>query len=399
MVASKANRSYFEAFLQDSKDIESVRKVIESLKLGHSEVRQGGIEEAIEKYKEKKSPQYLIIDISNSELPVSDLNRLSEVCDPDMKLIAVGLKNDVGLYRDLKRLGVHEYLIRPLFQQILERAIKSMLFGEDTKESRGKVGKCIACIGTRGGVGSTFISTNTVSILAEERARRTVLLDLDLYFGTVSLYFNMKTNLGLTEALENPERIDKVFLERLLMPVNERLSVLSSEKALSDDLDFKLEGLDDLLEYLTSHFHYVFVDLPHSITSLTRTILEKSDMLFLTSDPTLAGLRDTGRLFRLYNSDKGGRRVIFILNKVGENPKFEVNVDNFQKALNHKVDHGIPYYPEIAMEMINKGKTLENESNPLADSLRTLVDDVLGVRGPPKEKTGLEKFLKKLKLN
>ena len=110
-----------------------------------------------------------------------------------------------------------------------------MVFGsEGEKISQAKSGKIITLLGARGGVGTSYIANTLASIMAIERSRRVILVDLDIHFGTTALYFNLRSNDGLNTALEDPERIDQLFLERLFNSVNERLYVLSSEIPLDD---------------------------------------------------------------------------------------------------------------------------------------------------------------------
>ncbi len=293
MPVSKADSLQFMAFLEDEGDLEAVREAVKGITLQTSEVLRGGIKEAIEVFSHQRSPQYLLVDISLSDLPVSDLSRLSDVCEPGVSVIAVGTRNDVGLYRDLMKVGILEYLVRPLFPDILGRALKNMIMGEDKgKKSNPKLGKIIAVAGARGGVGSTFLATNFAAILATEKSRRIVLVDLDTYYGTVALYLDLKSNFGLRSALEDPDRLDQLFLERLLNPVNERLFVLSSEDALEESLTYSGEGLEKLLNALSKLFHYVIVDLPHFSNELTQTVVENAHIMMAVTDLSLAGLRD-----------------------------------------------------------------------------------------------------------
>ena len=96
MADSSAETIQLIAFLEDKKDIEVIRSVFKENNIKNTEIINGGVKEAIEYFSLQRSPQYLIIDISKSDLPVSDLSRLSELCEPGISLIAVGKKNDVG---------------------------------------------------------------------------------------------------------------------------------------------------------------------------------------------------------------------------------------------------------------------------------------------------------------
>ena len=138
------------AILEDQGDIDIVKKVLKGIDIESGEVLQGGIREAIKYFGQNRSPEYLIIDISKSDLPISDLLKLSEICEPGVNVLAIGNRNDVVLYRDLIKLGIHDYLIKPLFADIVSRSLKNMVFGsEGEKISQAKSGKIITLLGAR----------------------------------------------------------------------------------------------------------------------------------------------------------------------------------------------------------------------------------------------------------
>lgn len=398
MATSKPQAIQLIAFLEHEEDGELLQKVLVGEDIKAFEIIKGGVREAIEYFSHHRSSHYLIIDISESELPVSDLNRLAEVCEPGINVIAVGSRNDVGLYRDLMKLGIFEYVVKPLFPEIVGRATRHMIYGEEKgKKGEAKKGKVIAVAGSRGGVGSTFLAVNIAALLSVEKSRRVVVVDLDFQFGTVSLYSNVKTNFGLRNALEDPERLDPVFLERLLASVNERFSVLSTEEPLEEPISFKVEGVERLLNYLAKLFHYVIVDLPHIANDFTRGVISEAHFMLLVTDSSLAGLRDTGRLIRSFGKEEIDHRLILIMNKFVKDEKESLTLSSFEETLKRKIDHVVPYDALLLRSLINQGKTIVEVEGVFAHSLREIVDDIQGVSRSTKEVRGLEKFLNWIK--
>lgn len=386
-------QNFFVAFIENPSDIEVLQNVTKQLNLRNYEVIQGGVKDAIVLYQEKKSPNFLIVDISKSDLPISDIARLLEVCSPNVNIIVTGLKNEVSIYRDLTKLGIYEYLLSPLFPDILEPTLQAMLTGKSKEEVlTTKTGKIIACMGSRGGAGTTFIVSNLAEMLANEKLRRVLLIDLDPYFGTLSLNFDLKTTVRLKEAFENPGRIDQVFIERLLTTINERLFILSSEEPLETKVEYNIEALEEILKFVTKQFHYVIIDLPHVFNDLMSTMIKKSNLFLLITEPTVAGLRDTGRLMNFVQREAPSHRCITILNKNGQCLKGSIKVSEFENTLKTKIDHIIPYDGELVMESLNQGKTMVNQQNPVALSLRNIMFDILGMR-KVQEKTGWFKTL------
>ncbi|MDI9638320.1 AAA family ATPase [Kamptonema cortianum] len=384
------------AFIEDQEASDAIKEGLKEINLENSEFFQGGVKEAIEFFSHNRSPEYLIIDISKSDLPISDLSKLSEVCEPGVNVLAIGIRDDIGLYRDLMKLGIMEYLVKPLFAEIISRALKSMIFGEEgDKASKIKLGKIITLQGARGGVGTSFLTTNLAAILANERSRRVIVVDMDIHFGTVALYFNLKSNDGLNTALEDPERVDQLFLERLFIAVNERLNILTSEVPINETKNYSQDSIKQLLSYLSKLFHYVIVDIPHNFDEAAGFILQRSNIHILVTETSLAGLRDSGRIIRYLGEDQLNYRLILVLNKFIKEGEGKLSPEDFENTLKRKVDHLIPYEASINNELINAGKTVLEIDTPLKRPIQEIANNIQGIKDEEKATHSIWNFFKR----
>ena len=93
-----------------------------------------------------------------------------------------------------------------------------------------------AVIGVRGGVGASTLATSLAWLLGDKGGRSTALLDLDVHFGTGALALDLEPGRGLTDAIENPSRIDGLFIERAMVRANDKLCVLSAEAPINQPL-------------------------------------------------------------------------------------------------------------------------------------------------------------------
>src|SRR6516225_10210439 len=228
---------------------------------GRNQIVRGGIAKAIEYLSEQRSPHLLLVDISGVDLPLSQIHILADVCEPGTSVIAIGDRNDVGLYRDLQEAGVNNYIIKPLTRELLTKALAPKTnSGELGRAAALKQGKMVSFIGARGGVGTTTIAANLAWHLANRQSRRVALVDLDLQHGDCALLFNVATTPGLRDALANPLRLDPLLLDRIMTQHGERLFLLGGEEPIHDNLQFAATAIDTLFSVLRSQFHYVVVD-------------------------------------------------------------------------------------------------------------------------------------------
>ena len=224
------------------KDTEGVlRQSLNGLGIQAPYFGSGGIAGAIAELANRNSPRLLIVDIAGTKDSVASIRELSQVCEPGTGVIVIGQDNDIILYRDLKNIGIAEYFFKPLVSNLVTRACNAILAG--TSEDRGaRTGKLVHVLGVRGGSGSTTIATRLAWHLAQVRKRRAIFVDFDLIAGDAALQFDVVAQHALCEALEHPERVDDLFLERAVSHVTERLDLLASIEPLDSVISYT-EGL------------------------------------------------------------------------------------------------------------------------------------------------------------
>ena len=171
--------------------------------------------------------------------------------------------------------------------------------------------------GTRGGAGASTIAANLAWFLSQSSRRHTVLLDADLQMGTAAMMLATKSGTGLRSALEQPSRIDELFIERTAISVADRLHVVAGEESLDNHIDYASEGTERLAGFLRRRFNFVLADVPIRDYVFSRDLLKLAHQRVLITLPTLAGVRDTLRLLALPAGPAQARRAVVVLNRVG----------------------------------------------------------------------------------
>ncbi len=365
------------AFLNDAESEHACRQCLAELNLTAAEVRRGSVDDAIAHLAANRSPNTLIVDISGAELPLSAINRLAEVCEPNVELIAVGDRNDVALYRDLTHAGVTDYLVKPVPLPILRSTLTS---GSRVPTDRGskKQGKLIVVAGARGGVGTSTLAANISWILSHRSSRRVALLDLDLYNGDCALLLGAEPTTGLRDALETPDRVDSLFVERTMTRCGDNLFVMNSETRLDATLDFNPEAIDPLLNILRAQFHYVVVDLPRSLQRIHHRVIAPANVRIIVADLTLRALRDTVRLLSHFGPDSETARSIVVINRRGEHAGAEIPLEEFSKTARNTPRHIIPFDPKAMINAANMGKPVAGSRGRVSGALAALAADIGG---------------------
>ncbi len=96
---------------------------------------------------------------------------------------------------------------------------------------------------------------------------------MDLPFGTANINFDQDPAQGMAEAVFSPERIDDVYLDRLLAQCAEKLSLLAAPSTLDRTYDFDADAFAQIIETAQRSAPTVVLDLPHGWNGWTRTTL------------------------------------------------------------------------------------------------------------------------------
>jgi pilus assembly protein CpaE len=329
----------FAAFVAEDQ-IAALRTAAEEIGLAEIRIVAGRIADAVTDLARRPTPDHLVVDLSDSGDAIAAIGALSEVCDAGTKVLAIGDVNDVGLYRSLIRHGVQDYLVKPVSAEVLRAALD--VDGRRAGEPENETGKLVAVVGTRGGVGATAVASNLAWVLANEQNMRVALVDLDLFFGSCALTLDLEMGRGFREAMENPARIDSLFIERSMVRESDRLYVLSTEESLDAPFAFDTAAIDRLLEHLRRDFQCVVIDFPRFALRRQTHVLTQPASAVLISDASLAGMRDTMRLNGMLKAALPAENISVCLNRVGLAGASELSRSDFEKGAQVKVSHSIP---------------------------------------------------------
>jgi len=374
-------------FTRDRTVEDVLRGCLENL-VPTAEFIKGTVEMAVEQLAQRASPRLLFVDVSGSPEPVARINELAQVCEPGTGVIVLGDTNDIRLYRDLRNAGVVEYFFKPLVGSLITQAVNSALTGF-VEQPSSRTSKFVFVIGVRGGVGATTLATSAAWHLAEELQRRVLLLDLDLYAGDAALQLDAVPTHALYEALERTERVDDLFLERALIPVSPRLSLLASLEPIDGSVIPSEASVLSLLEKLMSRYRYVFVDIPAGMVHSVPQMLQLPSICLLVSGATLVSARDVMRWRAILGPNTPERKTLHILNRTGSHgslPDAE-----FLRVVGEPPDITIPYdraigiASKLGMKELEKCASLQRGLAPLyamiagepARGQRSMIDRLL----------------------
>jgi len=357
-----AQREPFTAYVCDETTAEALRPVASELGWAVEKIHKGGLRNAIQSLSVSASPQILFVDLAESGDPLNDINALAEVCEPGTVVIAAGQVNDVRLYRDLVSSGIQDYLLKPLHADMLREAFghaQALLNAPKHVEISTDRPHCsVAVIGTRGGVGASTVATSLAWLLADKEKRATALLDLDVHFGTGALSLDLEPGRGLTDAIDNPSRIDGLFIERAMVKASEKLSVLSAEAPINAPLVTDGSAFYQLQEEMRAAFECTVVDLPRAMLIQHPQLVSDVQLAVIVTELTLASARDTIRILSWMKTNAPQTELFVLANKMHAGGQLEISRKDFEGSIERKIDYLVPFDQKLAAQAAKLGKPI-----------------------------------------
>jgi pilus assembly protein CpaE len=355
----------------------------------HVKIQMGGIAAATEAYNNSPTPNVILIETdARADAILGGLDKLAEVCDAGTRVIVMGRVNDVTLYRELTRRGVSEYLMTPVGPLDVVRAISGLFSAPDAKP----VGRIVAVVGAKGGVGASTVAHNIAWAIGRDLALDSVVADLDLAFGTAGLDYNQDPPQGIADAAFSPDRVDTAFVDRLLSKCTDHLSLLAAPATLERVYDFGAEAFDSILDSLRASIPCVVLDVPHQWLGWTRRLLISADDILVVAGPDLGNLRNAKNLVDLLRTSRpNDHRPHYCLNQVGVPKRPEITPADFAKALESDPLAVIPFEPQLFGSAANNGQMIAEVSanHKTAEMFRQMAQALTGRAEAKRTRGGL----------
>ena len=345
-------------------------------------IRALSLNDALPLMTELARPDMVIVDIDDCIDTAVTIKTLAENFEPSTRIIAVGSENDVQLYRDLLATGIEDYLIKPVSPDTLIAVYRNPIQKATPQNSADlKLKPQISLvIGSRGGLGTSSLAINLAWALSHQRKLSTSLLDLDLTFGVSALAFDLEASTGLREALASPDRLDSLLMESAIIHESQNLKLLGAEDELTIDPTINPQALVSLFRELRLISQHIIVDMPKYLLSSHDEAISHVDNVFLLTDQTLSGLRDTVRIFRFLQKTAPEVEIHLVLSDGITAAPVQFSEDQFEQSLGQKIAFMYSADAEGAAQASNIGKPIvaARSNSPVVEDIEEMVQLLCG---------------------
>lgn len=395
---SPAPRVSIQAFCESMETAAVVQSAGADRRLGKAylKIQMGGMAAAIEAYRSTPTPNVIILETKGRGNILAGLDQLASVCDARTRVVVISELNDVTLYRKLVSRGISDYLIAPVGPIDVVRTVCGLF---SPSEARA-VGRIIAVVGAKGGVGASTVAHNVAWTIARDLTLDSVVADLDLAFGTAGLDYNQDPAQGIADAVFSPDRVDTAFMDRLLAKCADHLSLLAAPVTLQRVYDFGADAFDSIFDTLRSTTPCIVLDVPHQWSGWTKRVLTGADDILIVAEPDLANLRNARNIHDLITTLRpNDRPPFYCLNQVGMPKRPEIKIGEFDKAIGAPPIASIPFDPQMFGAATNSGQMIAEiaASHPTTELFLRIAEVLTGQGAPKKKGSLLSPLLEKLR--
>jgi pilus assembly protein CpaE len=221
------------------------------------------------------------------------------------------------------------------------------------------VGRIIAIVGAKGGVGASTVAHNVAWAIARDLALDSVVIDLDLAFGTAGLDYNQDPVQGIANAVFSPDRLDTGVMDRLLAKCTDHLSLLAAPATLDRVYDFGADAFDAIFDTLRMTTPCIVLDVPHQWSGWTKRVLVGADDILIVAEPDLANLRNTKNMLNMLKTSRpNDRPPLYCLNQVRMPKRPEIDARGFTKTIESPPIAAIPFDSRMFGTAANNGQMI-----------------------------------------
>ncbi|OGO11011.1 MAG: hypothetical protein A2Y53_00775 [Chloroflexi bacterium RBG_16_47_49] len=381
-------------------DIAETRENIRKLLQFEPDVEVVGVartgREAIDISKDVK-PDVLLMDINMPDMDGIAATEIIRKMVPYTQIVILSIQNDPNYMRRAMLAGARDFLTKPPTIDELNSAIRRA--GSMAREERAKVpqgsgvqsartggahpsgisragGRVITFYSPKGGSGCTTLATNLAVCLNNEDTS-VLIVDANLQFGDVAVFLNEQGKNSILDLAPRADELDPDIINSVTIRHSQSgVRILAAPMKPEQSDSVTGEQFSKVIRYLREVYSYVIVDTESSLTNITATVIDNSDLLILLTTQDIPSIKNS-RLF-LDEIDALGfdrKRIIFVMNKFDK--RIGITPEKVSENLKQEITSIIPYEERVIVS-VNRGIPfiLVDKSRPLSHAILSLAEGV-----------------------
>jgi pilus assembly protein CpaE len=353
-------------------------------------------------------PDIILMDINMPDMDgITATNELRKTI-PGVGVIMMSVQGEAEYIRRAMAAGARDFLTKPPPAEELYATVRRVaeitreMFDGATIVDEKKKGPqklevpaernthVIAVYSPQGGAGKTTVATNLAASLMRE-GTRVLLVDLDLQFGDVGVFLNLKPQATIVELIKGVDDLDTDLVNTVLVTHDSGLRVLAAPLRPEDAELVPQDKIPLLLDKLRGLFDYIVVDLPTRLDEMALAIFDMAARILLVVNPTLPSLKNALAIMGIMaNLEYPEEKTQLVLNRVSsdlERNRVTISGAAIEQKLRRKALASIPNDERKVLFAVNRGISVvaKDRNQSPARELIALADALIASLTPQTE--------------
>lgn len=318
------------------------------------------------------SPNLILLDI-DCEPNVSLLSDLKKNCGQAL-IICLSCRWDSEAQARLLRGGAQGYMIKPFTPDELQAAVRNA-----DRASLRSSARVISFFSPKGKSGKTTLISNLAASIAKRTGEPVAILDCDLQFGDMAVFFNLNPQTTLVEAVRDIKFLSPVTLKSYFIDARRNLQILCGPAKPDLAESVTLDALTQLIHMTRSLYSYVLIDLPSGFSDISATACELSDetvlMAMYNGGYETMHMKRALEIFKAWDDYR--ERVYPLFTRVS--PFDDAEKERLSKELGYPVAAIIPNEYVRVSEAADNGRLVvdEDPDSPFAKAVDALAEKII----------------------
>ena len=328
-------------------------------------------------------PDIIIVELTGDMRSLAALSDELAAASPESSIVAVfqpdqmpdNVAESTVMIQAL-RLGVEDFVRRPISSRDLEQLLVRRL--QRRERVPQDVGRTIAFISNKGGVGKSTTAVNVATALAERHPERVLLVDGSLQMGVCAAQLNLQPRTTIVDAWQERDRLDELLLRELTTGHPSGLDLLAAPKAAIDAIDIDDAIMSRVLMLARRSYDYVIIDTFPLFDRVVMAILDLSDLAYIVLENVVPTMQSIRGFFELLDdvefAEQKQRVLLNRFTRSGSNP----GLAEVESYLDRDVDHLIPFDRKV-IQAVNTGQPFVLDAGRFSKAARAVRDIVVEI--------------------
>ncbi len=357
-------------------------------------------------------PDVVLMDINMPDLDGISATEQIRQKSPHTQVVILSVQGDQNYMRRAMLAGARDFLTKPPMGDELISAVRrggEMARSERAKDKQAHLtpvvvggralspsgitlleGKVITVYSPKGGTGCTTLAVNLAIALHNEDTR-VVLVDANLQFGDVAMFFNEQGKNTILEIAPRVDDLDAETVEEIMVKHEASgIHILAAPQRPEQAEKLTTAQFTAVVNYLRQLYSYVVIDTSSILTDIILSAVDMSDAIVLVTTQDIPAIKNA-RLFLDLLQTMGVERehIVFVMNKFDK--RIGITPERVGDNLKQKIVAVIPLDERVVITAVNRGVPfmLDNRTQPVAKGIYALAEAVrsqlaaLDVEGAP----------------